>query len=122
MEKNELKQCIKCKKELPISHFSIRGNEGFRRTDCKQCVKKRTDQVVKLKKQHLPPDKDYICPICYRRQEEFSRGFSLDHDHLTGKFRGWLCHNCNTGLGLFKDNIEDLKRAIEYLEKTNESI
>lgn len=114
------KKCIKCKKELPINNFSIRGNEGFRRTDCKKCVKKRTHQVVKLKKEHPLPDKNYTCPICHRKQEEFSRGFSLDHDHLTGKFRGWLCHNCNTGLGLFKDSIEDLKRAIEYLEKTNE--
>tara|TARA_B100000809_G_C14852193_1_gene428735 strand:+ start:192 stop:587 length:396 start_codon:yes stop_codon:yes gene_type:complete len=113
------KTCSKCKKELPEDNFSIRGNEGFRRTDCKNCVQKRTKQANRLKKAYGKPSKDYICPICNRQQHEFSRAFSLDHDHETGEFRGWLCHNCNTGLGLFKDNLDTLQKAINYLKKSN---
>lgn len=41
----------------------------------------------------------------------------VDHCHETKKFRGLLCHNCNTGLGLFKDNIKILRKAIRYLKK-----
>ena len=36
----------------------------------------------------------------------------IDHDHDTGEFRGWLCNNCNTGLGAMGDTIEGLERAI----------
>jgi len=41
----------------------------------------------------------------------------IDHDHLTGKVRGILCHNCNVSLGLLKDNKETLEKLIKYLNK-----
>jgi hypothetical protein len=41
---------------------------------------------------------------------------SIDHCHNTGKVRGLLCDHCNKGLGLFKDNIDYLNKAIEYLK------
>ena len=34
---------------------------------------------------------------------------------LKGKFRGLICHNCNLGLGSFRDNPKLLKNAIDYL-------
>mgnify|MGYP005989620427 FL=1 len=117
IDKSGYKTCLKCKEKLPEHRFSVRGNEGFRRTDCKSCVNKRTKQAKNLKKKHGKAPDGYVCPICHRGQSEFSRAFSLDHDHDTGEFRGWLCHNCNTGLGLLKENIESLQRAIDYLLK-----
>ena len=56
------------------------------------------------------------CAICKTDclSERFGK-FDVDHDHETGKIRGLLCNKCNTGLGLFKDNVEHLKSAIEYL-------
>lgn len=43
----------------------------------------------------------------------------VDHDHVSGKVRGLLCTQCNTALGLFKDNSANLAKAIVYLEKHN---
>lgn len=40
----------------------------------------------------------------------------LDHDHQSGRVRGLLCHGCNTGLGMLRDNPEVLRKAIRYLE------
>lgn len=40
-----------------------------------------------------------------------------DHDHQTGKFRGWLCRSCNSMLGFAKDDVIILEKAIEYLSK-----
>lgn len=44
---------------------------------------------------------------------------SVDHAHdETNKFRGILCHLCNTGLGLFRDKPELLQSAMNYLKET----
>lgn len=40
----------------------------------------------------------------------------IDHDHKTGKVRGLLCGNCNTGIGFAKDSEDVLNRLAEYLD------
>lgn len=44
----------------------------------------------------------------------------LDHCHRTGKVRGLLCKNCNTGIGLLQESEAALKGAIKYLRKWQE--
>lgn len=44
----------------------------------------------------------------------------IDHCHETGKARGVLCDLCNKGLGQFRDSIDYLTKAIEYLRKSND--
>ena len=41
----------------------------------------------------------------------------IDHDHKTGKLRGLLCHQCNVGIGNFKDDVNILMNAILYLSR-----
>ena len=45
------------------------------------------------------------------------KSLHIDHDHKTGKVRGLLCHGCNTAIGLMKDDVNILTKAIEYLKK-----
>lgn len=54
------------------------------------------------------------CQMCGKTQEENGQQLCLDHDHKTGKFRGWLCTACNVSLGHY-DNIKKL--AERYLRK-----
>jgi hypothetical protein len=56
-----------------------------------------------------------VCEICGCGPT--SKGFQWDHDHETGKFRGFLCQRCNCALGLFMDDEENLLCAIEYLRR-----
>ncbi len=56
------------------------------------------------------------CAICSVHQTKLRRPLDVDHDHVTGLVRGLLCSNCNTGLGLFKDNIITLSNVIRYLQ------
>lgn len=52
---------------------------------------------------------------CCNRPPEKKRTLHLDHDHKTGAFRGWLCHHCNTGIGLLGDDALGVRFALAYL-------
>ena len=54
-----------------------------------------------------------MCAICRRRVE--GRELHLDHCHTTGRTRGFLCNQCNAGIGMFRDNQKLLDSAIKYL-------
>jgi hypothetical protein len=51
------------------------------------------------------------CECCGQRQKA---RLALDHCHLTGIFRGWLCRMCNTAIGLLRDNPI---LAVVYLQR-----
>lgn len=66
---------------------------------------------------HKQGGKCRICGVsrdCYDRDRD--RLF-VDHCHRTGRIRGLLCRNCNSGIGLFLDKKENLLNAIEYLRE-----
>jgi len=58
-------------------------------------------------------DQNNQCGIC---KKEIGWEAAVDHCHSTGKIRGLLCRKCNLGLGGFKDNIETIRKAIEYVK------
>lgn len=43
----------------------------------------------------------------------------FDHDHKTGKFRGWICFKCNNALGMVNDSVEILEALIKYVRKNS---
>lgn len=59
-----------------------------------------------------------LCELCGRHPSG-AGSLHLDHDHVTGLFRGWLCHHCNTGIGLLGDDYESVLRAAEYLKNAS---
>jgi hypothetical protein len=52
-----------------------------------------------------------ICSICLTHP-----AVHVDHCHETGRVRGVLCFNCNSGIGKLGDDPDTLRRAIAYLE------
>jgi len=56
-------------------------------------------------------------PACRIPESECTRRLHLDHDHATGKFRGWLCTNCNIALGNTRDSLDVLQGLVSYLSK-----
>ena len=101
--------CVDCKTEM--------DREYYERTkdDAKDRFLVRTYGISTRDVERMKVAQDYKCATC--GDEESGRGLFVDHDHETGEVRGLLCHNCNSSLGLVKDNIDTLKAMIEYLEK-----
>lgn len=51
------------------------------------------------------------CHACGVSEERCKTRLELDHDHATGKFRGWLCRGCNAHVE--RSNAEHL---VSYLD------
>lgn len=43
----------------------------------------------------------------------------VDHNHTTHKVRGLLCSDCNSGIGLLKEDENILLSAIKYIKESN---
>ena len=61
-----------------------------------------------------------LCAICNQPESSKDkdggpRMLAVDHCHETGKVRGLLCSGCNTALGGFKDSVQLLDAANNYL-------
>lgn len=60
-----------------------------------------------------------VCAICGNPETATRLGvvkaLSVDHCHATGRIRGLLCSDCNTGIGKLKDDLKILQSAIQYL-------
>jgi hypothetical protein len=134
----ETRKCRVCKVVKPIEAFQLLPS-GHRRQLCKVC---RNRQIRERKQQNQTVAKEFArqnriikrratragmtvqeytrtlrdaCQLCGYPPGQ--RGLHQDHDHKTGKLRDRLCSPCNTGLGMFKEDPELLRKAAEYLEK-----
>ena len=79
---------------------------------CKPCIVEADSILRTLKKQNPQPAAGTPCACCGRIDKLF-----CDHDHATGKFRAWICRNCNSGIGLLGDSEAGLRQALAYLER-----
>lgn len=88
----------------------------------KWSVKQATYKKLGIKITKEEYDKMYVdqngkCAICENPPTGFKKSLCLDHCHDSLKVRGLLCDNCNAGLGKFKDDIDILLKAVDYLKK-----
>ena len=56
---------------------------------------------------------DGRCAIC---GVDGGGALCVDHDHDSGNVRGLLCNECNSAIGLLKEDVDVLDSAIRYLE------
>lgn len=58
-----------------------------------------------------------VCACCGAAANRDGKRLFVDHDHETGTIRGIICINCNRGIAAMGDDIEGVKRALEYLKR-----
>jgi hypothetical protein len=56
-----------------------------------------------------------VCAICATSCDT-GMNLAVDHCHVTNKVRGLLCKNCNTAIGLLKEDVENMNKAINYIK------
>lgn len=77
----------------------------------------KAERLKKLKSDKLK-SQNYKCGVCGRPTDLVgSVKMNLDHCHVSGIPREMLCSFCNMGLGCFFEDVEVMKKAIEYLNK-----
>jgi len=115
------KQCRYCKEfkllqEFPNHSHSRDGKD----TRCRSCRRIRNKFVDEVRK-HAPPMPSK-CEIesCTRK------AYVCDHDpNITDSqlaFRGWLCDECNSAIGLLGDDINGISETINYLNRAKERV
>ena len=142
------KPCTKCNVVHPLPMFYRATNKISRnplsgyKSHCKECVKDQrnkyytTDAGFKYQIEKSWRDKgmeftveeyDKLlkeqnggCAICGKNRNANGTRLCVDHNHDTGAIRGLLCHDCNTSIGKFNDDIEMLQKAIKYLQRYNQ--
>lgn len=118
--------CYACNKDKAEEEFRKLKGQGLNKL-CRSCCDRRRYQTkgvghyIQRRYGITPADYELLyseqkgkCAIC--KLPELDKSLHVDHDHGTGLVRGLLCAACNKGLGFFKDRIESLEEAIEYLK------
>ncbi|MFI7292436.1 endonuclease VII domain-containing protein [Streptomyces sp. NPDC050121] len=114
------KFCRSCAEIKPHTewHRSSKASDGFA-TSCKACraAKARADHlrrhygITEAERDGMIASQMGLCAICLK-----APAVHVDHCHKTGRVRGVLCFNCNSGLGLLGDDPAAVNRAADYLE------
>lgn len=86
---------------------SSHGREKNKRSRLKLKYNLTLEEYEELKKNQ--EEKCWICGVGDSK-------LCVDHCHKTNKVRKLLCTQCNLALGLFKDNIKSLEKAVQYLK------
>lgn len=116
--------CVECAKLSVAAWASRNPGEGNRRS--REYYARHPERVkansVKSKRKAMgipaaERPKPDACELC----SAAGRQMHLDHDHETGKFRGWLCNRCNMAMGVLGDTVTGIQRAIDYLRRNGNS-
>src|SRR5271155_4011570 len=107
--------CKECRKAQLRKRYARKRDVYKQRRDARlqDPTYRRRQNDTKLrsmwKLKNLPsPTRDtpVICECCGLAPTK--KTLALDHDHKTGKFRGWLCSECNLGIGKLGDSLDGL--------------
>lgn len=104
--------CLYCKEQLPPSSFRKHSHSKDNLdTRCKSCLK--IHSKIRDNLRSIAPSKPEFCECCGR----VPNVWHIDHDHKTLEIRGWLCDQCNAGIGQLGDTVESVKKALTYLKR-----
>lgn len=116
------RQCRSCenKKNLSRYHNKYKTSTAHRKASYRYTLK-TVYGLTEDDYQKRYAQQNGSCSICLEHltnvfDEVITKSQAIDHCHKTGIIRGLLCRQCNTALGMLKDDIESARRLVKYLE------
>ena len=129
------KICLSCHRLKPLNEFAVnqsnRAGQPTTRPRCKECFDRESGKALseKAKKEFserigAPAKGDlWRCPCCNKYSiAGVTAQTRVDHDQERQRPRGIICDSCNTGLGRFKNGIDHLVDAADYVRRYEENI
>ena len=122
------KTCSMCGVVLTEDNWDTTSKLSQKKFQCKSCVaegvrktpnRKEWQRDYDLRRKYGITYDTYCkmarhgCAIC----GESEGVLVVDHCHNTGKVRGVLCNNCNSGIGFLKEDLEVLENAHGYISE-----
>lgn len=110
--------CPRCQQYLALKKFG----SGLKIRYCKACERdynldyrlRTVYGITRAEYDRMLALQGGRCAICRNQPRRYA--LAVDHDHQTGVIRGLLCVHCNHNLlGGAHDDVEILKRAVDYL-------
>ena len=120
--------CNKCFVVNPVENFAPnqtrKDGSIIRRPTCMNCregidgVQNHNERQDGSIPDEIPTGDWWQCPICEKSGiVNVTMKIVLDHDHLSGHARDYICDSCNTGLGRFRNGQDFLRNALNYIGK-----
>jgi hypothetical protein len=130
---NGHKVCLTCGENKPVTRFRLRSPDSVTlRPHCRQCLNAKANNspagiaarlrwVLRTRYEMSTDDyeallkgQDGKCAIYGGAPKAYGRLY-VDHCHESGRVRGLLCNTCNAGLGQFNDDLDLLRKAVQYM-------
>ena len=110
-----LKFCPDCGETKLIAAFHSKTGATVQ-SKCAPCVGIRNRmKTFDLTREQVIAMLAVGCEVCGDKPDN-TRFICVDHDHITGRVRGVLCHSCNTALGLLQENADRLIALAAYIK------
>jgi len=115
------KPCRKCGTTFsPKAPSELYCSDPCRVTALNDRYLERTYGITWDDYERMLEEQEHKCKLCGSEgflmdEKRHSMKLVVDHCHEGGQVRGLLCHNCNRALGLLKDDVDTLQKAIDYL-------
>ena len=134
--------CIKCHNEHQSAYNRRRYQEDPEFAQKQRDISKKhnqryrfkaaiiTSKTIAARRNHAPCSASVkeikrsftgLCHACGITEEEHlvatKQRLHMDHCHVTGMFRGWLCGGCNRALGSLQDSVSRAIALSQYIAK-----
>jgi Recombination endonuclease VII len=108
----ECKECMTVRNKKSAIKHAVKRRALHRNYNLKKLYNITADRF-----DEMVQEQEGKCAICSDDITNSGKNPCVDHNHKTGNVRSILCQNCNFAIGGFKEDVNILNSAIEYLDK-----